>query len=46
MPVEATDVVKCYSWDGEIILDYLLDTLQAQESFISLSKGEKEVASW
>ena len=45
MPVEVADVVKCYSWDREIILDYPLGPIQAQESFIfsvDVKRGEKE----
>lgn len=41
MPVEAADVVKFYSWDREIIPDYLLGSIQAQESFIFFCWGEK-----
>lgn len=45
MPVEAADVVECYSWDREIIPDYPLDSIQAQESFIfsvEVKREEKE----
>lgn len=45
MPVEAADVVKCYSWDRAIIPDYLLGSIQAQESFIfsvEVKREEKE----
>lgn len=40
MSVEPADVVKCCSWDGEIILDYPLGPVQTQGSFISLCQGK------